>query len=41
MQLDYDAEVTFHARRRIFDVARERGRDPFFLVASFSNPHDP
>jgi choline-sulfatase len=41
MQLDYDAEVTFHARRRIFDLARERGRDPFFLVASFSNPHDP
>jgi choline-sulfatase len=41
MQLDYDAEVTFYARRRIFDVARERGRDPFFLVASFSNPHDP
>jgi choline-sulfatase len=41
MQLDYDAEVTFHARRRIFDFARRRGGDPFLLVASFSHPHDP
>jgi choline-sulfatase len=41
MQLDYDAEVTFHARRRIFDFARDRGRKPFFLVASFTHPHDP
>jgi choline-sulfatase len=41
MQLDYDAEVTFHARRRIFDLARDGRRDPFFLVASFSHPHDP
>jgi choline-sulfatase len=41
MQLDYDAEVTFHGVRRIFDFARERIRDPFFLVVSFSHPHDP
>jgi choline-sulfatase len=41
MQLDYDAEVTFYARRRIFDFARDGRRDPFFLVASFSHPHDP
>jgi choline-sulfatase len=41
MQLDYDAEVTFHAVRRIFDFARAASRDPFFLVASFSHPHDP
>jgi choline-sulfatase len=41
MQLDYDAEVTFQARRRIFDLARERSPDPFFLVVSFSHPHDP
>jgi choline-sulfatase len=41
MQLDYDAEVTFHGVRRIFDFARESSRDPFFLVASFSHPHDP
>ena len=42
MQLDYDAEVTFHARRRIFDLrARPRAGEPFFLVASFTHPHDP
>src|SRR5687767_3893352 len=39
MQLDYDAEVTFHSERMIRDLARERG--PFFLVVSFTNPHDP
>jgi choline-sulfatase len=41
MQLDYDAEVTFHGRRRILDLARESSPDPLFLVVSFSNPHDP
>jgi choline-sulfatase len=41
MQLDYDAEVAFHARRRLFDLARERSPAPFLLVASFSHPHDP
>jgi choline-sulfatase len=41
MQLDYDAEVTFHARRWIMDFARKGSRDPFFLVASFTHPHDP
>jgi choline-sulfatase len=41
MQLDYDAEVAFHARRRIFDFARADGGDPFFLAVSFSSPHDP
>jgi choline-sulfatase len=41
MQLDYDAEVTFHGVRRILEFARERHRDPFFLVVSFSHPHDP
>jgi choline-sulfatase len=41
MQLDYDDEVTFQARRAIFDAARATSRDPFFLVVSFTNPHDP
>jgi choline-sulfatase len=41
LQLDYDAEVTFHGVRRIFEFAREPSRDPFFLVVSFSHPHDP
>jgi choline-sulfatase len=41
MQVDYDDEVAFHAVRRIFDYARAGALDPFFLVVSFSNPHDP
>jgi choline-sulfatase len=41
MQLDYDDEVAFQAVRRIFDFARERDRDPFFLLVSFTHPHDP
>jgi choline-sulfatase len=41
MQVDYDDEVAFRARRWIFDFARADGRAPFFLLVSFSNPHDP
>jgi choline-sulfatase len=41
MQLDYDDEVTFQARRAIFDAARATSRDPLFLVVSFTSPHDP
>jgi choline-sulfatase len=41
MQLDYDDEVAFRAVRRIFDFARAGAREPFFLLVSFSHPHDP
>jgi choline-sulfatase len=41
MQQDYDDEVAFRAVRKIFDLARADTERPFFLVASFSNPHDP
>ena len=41
MQVDYDDEVRFHAVRALFDHARHRRGDPFFLVASFTSPHDP
>jgi len=41
MQVDYDDEVCFHAVRAIFDHARLRRDEPFFLVASFTSPHDP
>jgi choline-sulfatase len=41
MQQDYDEEVAFRAVRKIFDLAREDAERPFFLVVSFSNPHDP
>jgi choline-sulfatase len=44
-QLDFDDEVAFTARQKLFDIARERsaGRDvrPFCLVASLTHPHDP
>ncbi len=39
-QIDYDEEVGFFAKRKIFDFARE-GASPFCLVASFIHPHDP
>jgi choline-sulfatase len=41
MQLDYDDEVAFRAVRRIFDFARGGAREPFFLLVSFTHPHDP
>lgn len=39
-QIDYDDEVAFFARRKIFDYARNK-QEPFCLVASFIHPHDP
>jgi choline-sulfatase len=41
MQQDYDDEVAFRAVRTIFDLARSDRERPFFLVVSFTNPHDP
>jgi choline-sulfatase len=41
MQVDYDDEVCFHAVRALFDHARRRPGERFFLVASFTSPHDP
>jgi choline-sulfatase len=41
LQTDYDDEVAFRAVRKLFDLARYRRDEPFFLVASFTNPHDP
>jgi choline-sulfatase len=41
MQTDYDDEVAFHAARALFDHARYHRSQPFFLVASFTDPHDP
>ena len=39
-QIDYDDEVAFAARRRLFDYARA-GDGPWCMVASFIHPHDP
>jgi choline-sulfatase len=42
-QLDFDEEVVFTTRRKLFDIARKTDGDerPFFLVASLTHPHDP
>ncbi|WP_323120108.1 choline-sulfatase [Burkholderia alba] len=44
-QLDFDDEVAFGARQKLYDIARERaaGRDtrPFCMVVSLTHPHDP
>jgi choline-sulfatase len=40
-QIDFDDEVVFQARRKIFDLARSKDRRPFCLVASLTHPHDP
>ncbi len=39
-QIDYDDEVAFYAKRKIFDYAKHKA-EPFCLVASFIHPHDP
>lgn len=44
-QLDFDDEVAFTVRQKLYDIARERqaGSDtrPFCVVASLTHPHDP
>ena len=42
LQIDFDDDVAFQAERRIYDFARD-GDDgrPFFLLVSFTHPHDP
>ena len=39
--LDFDDEVTFTAKRTLFDLARGGEERPFCLVASYIHPHDP
>ena len=40
-QIDFDDEVVFNARRKLFDMAREKDRRPFCMVVSMTHPHDP
>ena len=39
-QIEYDEEVAFFARRKIFEYAMDKV-EPFCMVASFIHPHDP
>ena len=41
LQMDFDDEVEFHAIRKLYDLARQPERKPFFLTVSFSHPHTP
>jgi choline-sulfatase len=41
LQLDYDEEVGFRSERKLYDLARAEDSRPFFLVVSFTHPHDP
>jgi choline-sulfatase len=40
-QIDFDDDVVFNARQKLFDMARTRDRRPFCMVASMTHPHDP
>src|SRR5438477_12015147 len=40
-QIDFDDEVVFVARQKLFDIARDKDRRPFCLVVSMTHPHDP
>ena len=41
LQIDYDEEVEYFAKRKLYDFARERTDRPFFLAVSFTHPHNP
>lgn len=40
-QLDFDDEVVYAARQKLFDLARDADRRPFCLTVSLTHPHDP
>lgn len=40
-QLDFDEEVAYHTTRHITKLARRKDDRPWFLLASFTHPHDP
>jgi choline-sulfatase len=40
-QVDFDDEVVYSARQKLFDIARGKDRRPFCMVVSLTHPHDP
>lgn len=40
-QIDFDDEVVYAARQKLFDIARGQDRRPFCMVVSLTHPHDP
>jgi choline-sulfatase len=41
LQLDYDEEVAYAAERKLYDLARDADKRPFFMTVSFTHPHNP
>lgn len=41
LQLDYDDEVEYFAKQKLFDLRRRPKQDPFFFCISFTHPHSP
>lgn len=41
VQMDYDEEVCHRASRKLYDLARSDDDRPFFILTSFTHPHDP
>jgi choline-sulfatase len=40
-QIDFDEDVVFTTRQKLYDIARDSDERPFCLVASMTHPHDP
>lgn len=40
-QMEYDDEVAFNAKRKIYDLSRGSDDRPWCLTVSFTHPHDP
>ncbi len=40
-QLEYDDEVAYNARRKVYELARGNDERPWCLTVSFTHPHDP
>jgi choline-sulfatase len=40
-QIDFDEEVVFTAKRKLYDIARGGDERPFCMVVSMTHPHDP
>ncbi|AUR12134.1 choline-sulfatase BetC [Phaeobacter inhibens] len=40
-QMEYDDEVAYHAKAKLYDLARGKDDRPWALTVSFTHPHDP
>ena len=40
-QMEYDDEVAYNAKRKIYDLSKGKDNRPWSLTVSFTHPHDP